>query len=115
MTEFWRYNDGKPEVSYLLSFGEALWHVCAVCMQGAKKYARDNWKNGGDMASKDKLIDSLGRHLIAIGMGEDRDEDTGCLHIAAVVWNALAYIWHHHRGEPLVVRPNRLDDPEEYK
>jgi len=110
-----RYNKGKAQVSHVLSFGKALWHVAALATQGAKKYSRDNWKNGGENTEKAALLDSLGRHLLAIGEGEEYDEDTGCLHMAAVAWNALAYIWHHYRDSPLVVHPNRVDNPEHYE
>ena len=33
------------------------------------------------------------RHMKAFTTGEDIDEDSGCLHIGMLVWNALTLMW----------------------
>ena len=81
-----RFNDGKPELSYMLDAPIAMKGLSEVFAMGAKKYERDNWKNGLD---KNEIIDSLIRHLMAFKNGEMVDEESGKCHTHHVHWNAL--------------------------
>lgn len=83
-----RFNEGKPELSYLLSFGVGLEDLAAVMSQGAIKYERDNWLKGGKPV--EEYLDSAMRHLVAFRTGAVYDPETGCKHLAHVAWNMLA-------------------------
>lgn len=54
---------------------------------GAKKYEERNWERGYDWSLS---YAALRRHLRAFWAGEDFDEETGTLHIVAVMWHAHA-------------------------
>lgn len=89
-----RFNAGKPELSYIFDAPLAMEGLCRQFMLGAKKYGRDNWKEGLD---NNHLIDSLSRHLMRLKAGileeEEFDEEGNslgmCNHVDAVVWNAV--------------------------
>src|SRR3990167_899492 len=81
-----RHNEGKPALSYLLTFPHALEGLAKVCMHGEKKYERFNYLKG---APVQQYVDCLLRHLNAFYNGEDVDPDSGNEHVDHVVWNAL--------------------------
>ena len=85
-----RYNQGKPQLSFVLGFRKALGALARVFEQGAIKYERDNWKKGGKPDAE--YIDSALRHMAALADGELYDPDTGCLHAAHVMWNMGALL-----------------------
>lgn len=80
---------GKPMVWLCLSgFALALDEVAKVTTIGARKYTPNGWvsvPNGSQ-----RYMDAFGRHMLALGGGEERDRDTGCLHKAQMAWNILA-------------------------
>jgi hypothetical protein len=80
---------GKTRAWLCISgFSNALSEVARVTTQGAKKYTPSGWRAVPD--GHDRYMDALARHLLAVGVGEVTDKDTGCLHLAQVAWNALA-------------------------
>jgi hypothetical protein len=81
-----RFNEGKPQLSYMLDAPKAMIGLARVFEAGAKKYSRDNWKKG---LERNELIDCLMRHLIKAQAGQVNDEETGCNHLNHVLWNAL--------------------------
>jgi len=81
-----RYNAGKPQLSYLLSFPDAIKAIAKVCMYGETKYARGNYLSGAPWTH---YIDSLLRHLTDFAAGVDDDPESGQSHMAHVAWNAL--------------------------
>ena len=81
-----RFNEGKPQLSYMLDAPKAMIGLSRVFEAGAKKYSRDNWKKG---LERNELIDCLMRHLIKAQAGQVNDEETGCNHLNHVLWNAL--------------------------
>lgn len=91
-----RYNDGKPQLSYLLTAPRALAGLASVFEYGASKYAKHNWQKGLD---RDALVDSLLRHLIPILNGESIDPESGRPHTFHVLWNALVLAEQHSPGE----------------
>jgi hypothetical protein len=54
---------------------------------GAKKYAKDNWRRGYEWSLS---FAALCRHLWAFWGGESYDKETGCHHLASVVFHANA-------------------------
>lgn len=81
-----RYNDGKPEMSYILEARHALHGLAKVLELGAKKYSRGNWRKG---LSHTSIVDSMTRHLTAYMSGENNDPETGLPHVDHVLCNAL--------------------------
>jgi len=82
-----RFNEGKPELSYVMQFRHAVEGMSRVAAFGAFKYSRYNWKKGLDHM---EIVDSLLRHLYAYTDGQDEDPETGQLHVDHLSWNALA-------------------------
>lgn len=94
--EMARHNEGKPQMSFLGDFKEAIEEFAKVCEMGANKYGRNNWKKGG---RKNVIIDSLGRHFIKLASGTEFDDESGLEHAAHIAWNALAYIQLKKEGK----------------
>lgn len=84
-----RFNKGKPKLSYMLDFPNAIESHARICEGGAKEYGRDNWKRG--LPFRD-VLDSALRHLLAFAKGQDRDEKSGELHLGHAMWNVMAII-----------------------
>ena len=90
-----KFDQGKPKVGMVLSyFAFALMEVSKVGTYGNQKYGNGyhdyNWdkvENG-----QERYKDALMRHLLAAFSGEDRDEESGMLHLAHAAWNVLALI-----------------------
>lgn len=57
---------------------EALFRIAEVLAQGAKKYGRNNWRNG---LSYSRLIAAALRHLLAFNAGENLDPETNLSHL----------------------------------
>lgn len=91
---------GKEGVRY--DVGKARWdlvpheieEVVDVFTIGAKKYSDRNWELGMDWG---RVFGSLMRHSWKFWRGEDIDEETGCHHMAHVMWNALALLTYSRR------------------
>ena len=64
--------------------------VVKVYTAGAKKYGPDKWQNLPDGYKRYKA--ALFRHLVEYEKGNWLDEETGCIHLAQVVWNAIAML-----------------------
>lgn len=87
-----RYNQGKPQLSYLLDAPRAFEGYCRVMEHGAQKYGRYNWQKGLD---EDEIIDSLIRHLQARKRGEVFDTGSGLDHYFHVICNAVFLAEQH--------------------
>jgi hypothetical protein len=79
-----RYNEGK--MRYSLVSLHALKELVHILEGGAVKYAPWNWANG---LSWTDTYDSLRRHLEKWMMGEERDHESGRLHLGHVFCNAM--------------------------
>ena len=91
-----RYNDGKPQLVFILDFPNAIAGLADVKSFGAKKYELHNWTRGRGFRD---TISSLLRHLVAC-KSESHDQDSGLPHIDHVVWNALALAeWYRTHTE----------------
>ena len=72
----------------LLGFARALAAVSEVGTYGANKYTNNGWVSVPNGVNR--YTDAMLRHLLSEASGELTDKDTGLLHAAHVVWNALA-------------------------
>lgn len=88
----------KPPLSYILDFDHALDRVVEVMERGAKKYSRNNWKNGGPNTELPVLLDSVMRHLKARENGEIHDADCGTDHLANAACGILFALYHHGKA-----------------
>lgn len=72
--------------------------IVRVYTEGAKKYADNSWQDIPDGFSR--YLGATMRHLVAYTKGERFDSDTGCMHLAQVVWNAIAMLYYdkHNKG-----------------
>ena len=93
--------DGKGRFDLIPSY--ALTRLARHYENGAVKYGDRNWEKGQPLA---RYLDSMIRHAYKF-LGGSREED----HLAAVAWNALAYIETEYRIE-LGILPAELDDIE---
>ena len=81
---------------------DALWEVSEQYGRGAEKYADRNWEKGYDWGLSHA---ALHRHLAQFWGGEDVDEETGGLHLAAVIWHGLSLLTFQLRGLGTDTRP----------
>uniref|UniRef100_A0A6M3KVR4 dATP/dGTP diphosphohydrolase N-terminal domain-containing protein n=1 Tax=viral metagenome TaxID=1070528 RepID=A0A6M3KVR4_9ZZZZ len=93
--------DGKGRFDLIPPY--ALTRLARHYENGAVKYGDRNWEKGQPLA---RYLDSMIRHAYKF-LGGSREED----HLAAVAWNALAYIETEYRIE-LGILPAELDDIE---
>ena len=93
--------DGKGRFDLIPPY--ALTRLARHYENGAKKYGDRNWEKGQPLA---RYLDSMIRHAYKF-LGGSREED----HLAAVAWNALAYIETEHRIEQGILSAD-LDDVE---
>ena len=72
--------------------------IVRVYTAGADKYGDNTWQNLDNGYQRYKA--ALFRHLLEYEKGNKTDEDTGCLHLAQVVWNAIAMLYYdkHNKG-----------------
>lgn len=89
-------DQGKPPISMLTQ--NFVVEVAKVMEFGAKKYARDNWRNG---IAWSRIIDSAYRHLGAFNAGEDNDPETGLSHIAHLACNCMFLLEYIHTHSEL--------------
>lgn len=90
-----RYNEGKPQLSYVFDAPKAMEGLARRFELGAHKYSRDNWKKG---LPDNEIIDALLRHLSAYKNGHITDPDGGN-HVDAIVWNAVVLAEQFYREQ----------------
>ena len=88
-----KHDQDKPMMA-LLPF-DALYEVSKVFTFGAKKYAPHNWRKGFEWS---RLASASLRHFTAWINGEDRDPETGELHLAHWVATGLMLLAHQLKG-----------------
>ncbi len=68
---------------------EAIQEIVKVLEFGAKKHGEESWKTYGSGCYKDSLM----RHIISYGQGEQLDEDSGLSVMSHIAVNALFLLW----------------------
>ena len=96
-----RFNAGK--LRYDLLPPDAIEELTKVMTMGAEKYAPRNWEKGFNWMD---CYASMARHQMAWLLGEDRDPESGHLHMAHVMWNAMAITAFMRRGKGTDDRPS---------
>lgn len=91
----------KLERFDLLPWAE-LEEVARLYGKGAAKYEARNWERGYDWSLS---FGALHRHLAAFWQGESADAETGCSHLASVVFHALALMQFERTHPELDDRP----------
>lgn len=83
-----RHNKGKPQLSLVLEFRQALNAAAKGLEEGVDTYGRGNWRKGMPAT---EIVDSLARHLTAMMSGErvDPASPNGSTHVAKILTNAL--------------------------
>lgn len=79
-----KFDEGKLEWHLIPT--EAMEEVVKVYMVGKLKYSENNWRKGGKYS---KLYNSAMRHLQDWWKGENKDEESKCHHLSAVVFACL--------------------------
>jgi hypothetical protein len=82
---------GKDRVWLCLSgFSNAMAEVAKVTTFGANKYTPNGWTEVPDATNR--YMDAFGRHMMKLGAGETIDKDSGCKHLAQMIWNLMAVL-----------------------
>jgi hypothetical protein len=88
-----KYDSNKPRPYTLLkSLSGALSGIIAVLEYGAKKYEVDNWQHVTPL--KERYMDALMRHAIAIMDGGKNDSESGLPHIDHIICCAMFVSQH---------------------
>lgn len=95
---------GRKLARFALIPWDALLLIAEHYGTGSLKYADRNWEAGYPWSWS---FDALQRHLTAWWQGEDRDAETGSLHIVCAAWHCLALITFQIRGLGEDDRPRR--------
>jgi hypothetical protein len=92
---------------------DALDEVARVYSKGASKYEADNYLRGYAWRLS---AGALLRHVSRFMCGEDRDPETGCLHLAHACWHCLTLITFYMRALGTDDRrpPESEDEPIPY-
>jgi hypothetical protein len=105
-----RFNEGKPELHYLLFFSKAIEAFASVCTYGARKYSPWNFTKGGKPLSE--YVAATLRHLTKWQGGEDIDPESGCAHLGHAIWNMLALAHFSATGNCVDDRPSKVLTPQ---
>jgi len=93
---------GQKDIRFSLLPVDELWEVARLYHAGASKYEDHNWRLGYDWSLS---YDALMRHATQFWNGESADEETGCHHLASVIFHALALMYFEKEHSELDDRP----------
>ena len=103
--------EGKPQISLVFEFRRALEGAARALAEGVIKYDRGDWRKG---MPQEEVLDSLGRHIIALASGEQIDPASGLPHADKILTNAmlLSEYWHQREEDSVHAIPAQAS-PEE--
>lgn len=79
----------KPDIFAMIrDFPDALLAVTRAGDYGATKYGRHNWWGLPD--ARGRYLSAAVRHLVEVAKGQERDAESGHLHLAHAAWSILA-------------------------
>ena len=110
MEEAMRFDKNKNKLSLISPLAiEAMGRVLTF---GAAKYEEHNWRKGMKWS---KSLNSLKRHLLEFEKCNDKDEESGELHMAHVIVNAMFLIEYYYTHPELDDRFRiKEDKPKHY-
>lgn len=94
---------GSKDEDFSLLPWDQLAEVARLYSFGSKKYSRSNWAKGYDWHLS---FASLMRHAAAWWTGDFDDDESGCDHMASVVFHALALMYFRQHHPDLDDRPH---------
>lgn len=100
MSEGIKFDEGK--LPWHLLPWQAIKLVVEVMQFGAEKYGSRNWENG---MGHSRMFAATQRHLIAYWNGQDRDPETGKLHLAHAACDILFLLHWRLYNVPTDDRP----------
>ncbi len=106
MSEARKFDDDKVDWSLLPI--EALEQVLKVFSFGAKKYDRNNYRNGFD---SNRLVAASMRHITSWQKGEDLDPESGESHLAHAVCCLTMMMTNLHEGVLVDSRYKKEEKP----
>lgn len=86
-----RFDSGKLRYDLVPAIAQR--EYVKILTVGANKYSERNWEKGMLWS---KVIGSMERHIAAFKLGEDRDPETGELHMAHAMCNAAFLVEYYH-------------------
>jgi hypothetical protein len=89
MSEGKKLDDGK--LDYSLVPWRSMDEVVSVLMFGAKKYARNQWKQVPD--ARRRYLSAAYRHLNAVAENAEKDEESGLHHAAHAICCLIFILW----------------------
>ena len=105
------YKQDLGKIRWDLLPDEMLEEVAKVFTYGAEKYSDFNWRNGMRWS---RLYAATWRHMVAWRKGETWDPESGCHHLAHVIWNVLILEEHQRLVIGIDDSPSALDLTPQY-
>lgn len=87
-----KHDSSKPDLTLVPP--ELIEQVAVVMGFGAKKYGRNNWKDGMEQS---RYLAAAMRHINSLLKGEEFDSESGLSHIAHAATN-LAFLLHYREN-----------------
>lgn len=97
MTEGIKHDEGKWDPTFVSA--ELIVTLAQVRAFGAKKYSRDNWKNGFKVT---RSLAAALRHIFIFLSGETNDNESGLSHLghaACCIEHAIYDMMHHPEND----------------
>ncbi len=89
------YKEDKGKLRYDLLPPYALDELAKVYTYGANKYTDNNWRKGMKWG---RIYAALMRHLWKFWAGEDRDKESGILHLSHALWGVVTLLEYCDNG-----------------
>ena len=91
-----KYDKGKARYDLIAPL--ALEALVGVYTYGAQKYADHNWRKGIRWS---RVFGAVMRHLWAFWRGENKDPESGLLHLSHAMWGCAALIDYYYTKQHL--------------